>query len=709
MNKLKITIFVLTIVLSGLFLFAGSALQTDAPGVRLRAAIEKEEVEGDLQAAIEQYKKIVADNGDNRVIAARALLRLGGCYEKLGREEAQKTYRQLIHDFPDQVDAVQVAKEKLTLLEKGSSNMSLRLVWEGPEVDITGETSPDGRYICYTDWDTGDIAIHNLTTGENRRLSGQTENDGSWADSSRWSPDGRFVAYTWITQGDTADLRIVAVDKGEPRILFPYKDFKWLSVEDWSPDGRQILVKLYNEISMRNDGSVSLVSVADGSVQHLKKMDRMVTVEGGYMEFSPDGRYIAYDLRNESPSGGITSSADKDIYLLSVDGEIQIPLVKNPANDRLLGWTPAGRNILFASNRTGAVDAWMLPVKDGKPSGEARIVRKGIGAVSPLGFTRDGSYLYGSGKDMLNIYIATLNGKSDSKTATYKKLELPLEGHNDLPTFSPDGKRLAFIRGSRSGGICIHDLETGEEKTFPLNLQPISLGWAPDGSSILIDALSEQRSFVVTIDTLTGETKPVFPTDKDVREERYAMPSWSPDGRTVYWVRVTWMMDGNPQWAIIAKDIGTGQIKTVYEESLRLPIRTPMISVSPDGAWLAAFSIPMGGNNGGATEWLLRIISTMDGKAHDLFRFVNATNQSLFALWSTDGRYIFFPGIRPGEETWDVWYVPVEGGEPKGLGLNQTRITYISFHPDGKRFAFSSHGPTVHGPEVWMMENFLTQ
>jgi hypothetical protein len=80
MNISKTAIFVSTIALSGLFLFAGSALQIDAPGVRLRAAIEKEEVEGDLQAAIEQYKEIIAENGDDRAVAARALFRLAGCY-----------------------------------------------------------------------------------------------------------------------------------------------------------------------------------------------------------------------------------------------------------------------------------------------------------------------------------------------------------------------------------------------------------------------------------------------------------------------------------------------------------------------------------------------------------------------------------------------------------------------------------------------------
>jgi Tol biopolymer transport system component len=449
---------------------------------------------------------------------------------------------------------------------------------------------------------------------------------------------------------------------------------------------------------------------ADGSVRHLMKMGR-ADEEQDHMQFSPDGRYIAYDHQNESTSGDITFPTEKDIYLLSADGKIQIPLVRNPANDRLLGWTPDGRNILFTSDRTGAVDVWMLPVKDGRPSGEARIVSKGIGAGSPLGFTRDGSFFYGGGKDMWNIYIATLESKSVSKTATYIKLGLPLEGRNGTAEISPDGNRLTFIRSSNRSGtgpgaiaesvLCIHGLETGEEKTFPLNLQPSSLRWAPDGSSILIGASHDMKSFVATIDAMTGEIKPVFQIDKDIREELYISPDWSPDGHTVYCVKC-----GGGQCAIIAKDLETGQIRTVYEETSRLPL----ISVSPDGKWLAAYEASITeARKAGATERILKIISTEHGNARELSRFVNATNHTLFPRWSIDGRYIFFPGIRPGEETWDVWYVPVEGGKPNGLGLALHRIQDISFHPDGVRFSFSSFGPATNGPEVWVMENFLPE
>jgi Tol biopolymer transport system component len=701
-NILKALLIVQLLGFGG-FLFPSNSAQDGNEAERLlQKAIVLEDVDGNLPAAIEQYKNIAGKKGVDRPVAAEALLRLAGCYEKLGQTEAQKTYEQLIRDYPDQIDIVKVAKAKLTLLEKGSTNMNMRLVWEGPDVELMGEPSPDGRYICYTDWDTGDLAIHDLTTGENRRLSGQKKDDGSFAEECRWSPDGKFIAYTWYDQGDNYDVRVVGVDGTKPRIIVPN-----VCVEDWSPDGTQLLVRRGYE-----EGFVSLVSVSDGSVRHLVKMGR-ADVERNHMQFSPDGKYIAYDQQNESTSQGISYPTDKDIYLLSTDGKTQVPLVKNPANDYLLGWTPDGRGILFASNRSGAVDAWVMPVTDGKQAGEATMVRKDIGAISPLGFTRDGAYFYGSGKDLWNIYIATIDRKAGKMTATYKKLELPFEGRNEAPEISPDGKRIAFVRtsgrsGTGPGGIssnslCIHDLETGEEKSYPFNLNPSSLRWSPDGSSILICGFHERKSFVGIVDLRTGETKAIFPADKDILEELYLSADWSSDGRSVYCVLVRGA-GGDPECSILGKNLETGQTRVVYREGKAMP----GISVSPDGKWLASYgSLIKESAKGGANERILQIISIDDGDAHELCRFVNASNAGDLPRWSRDGRYIFFSGIRPGDKTWDVWYVPVGGGEPKGLGLSMHRIQQISPHPDGSRFAFHSLGPTVHGPEVWVMSNFL--
>ncbi len=42
------------------------------------------------------------------------------------------------------------------------------LVWQGEKVDVGGSVSPDGRYISFTDWDTGDLSLRDISTNTNR-------------------------------------------------------------------------------------------------------------------------------------------------------------------------------------------------------------------------------------------------------------------------------------------------------------------------------------------------------------------------------------------------------------------------------------------------------------------------------------------------------------------------------------------------------------
>jgi Tol biopolymer transport system component len=677
-------------------LFALGALAAQNGHDQFQKALAKERGEGNLEEAIALYQKVIDETKDE-ALAAQAQLRIGFCYEKLGRQEAQKAFQKVVDKYPAQIEIVKTAREKLALLqkgpdlpEKGTSQTSLRLVWEGPEVELMGAASPDGRYICYTDWETGDLAIHDLRTGGKRRLTGQAKWDGSWVENSRWSPDGKLIAYTW-DMGVKAELRIAGLDGVKPRILYQGEGYP--SVMDWSPDAKLILVVLY---SSRGERSFALIDVSDGSVRDLKKTGLPTGFMSGQMKFSPDGRYIAFDLRN-------------DIDLLSTDGTTEIPLVRHPANDRLLGWTPDGTNLLFASDRSGAIDAWLLPVAEGRPAGEAELLRKDIGGISPLGFTRDGAFFYGHGKDTQKIYLASLERKAGAFTATYQKVELPYEGRNHAPEYSPDGKRLAYIRQAvprmdSSNTLCVFSPETGEEKTTALDLQQVSnIAWAPDGSSIMVAGSGEMRTFIGRVDLGTGAITAIFPSDKDAREEVYMAPAWSPDGRIVYCVHGVQLTAAEPSLSIIAKELSTGRTWDVSKMSA--PYNLPMFSVSPDGRSLASLEHPRG--PAASKEMILKVIAPENGEARELARFERGSSNVVQPRWSADGQSIFFSGVRKGEEKWDIWVVPFEGGEPRKLGLDLYRIAYISPLSNGKRIVFSSLGPTLHGPEVWVMENFL--
>jgi tetratricopeptide (TPR) repeat protein len=82
--------------------------------VQLEAAIHKEIVMGDLAGAMEIYRGILADGAAPRPVAAKALLQMGQCLEKLGQsEEAYAKYQRLVSEYSDQSTELTQARVRL--------------------------------------------------------------------------------------------------------------------------------------------------------------------------------------------------------------------------------------------------------------------------------------------------------------------------------------------------------------------------------------------------------------------------------------------------------------------------------------------------------------------------------------------------------------------------------------------------------------------
>ncbi len=145
-----------------------------------------------------------------------------------------------------------------------------------------------------------------------------------------------------------------------------------------------------------------MVSTSDGALKVLKT----VTWENPNPLFSPDGKFIAYDLPTEQ------DRQQRDIYLLATDGSRETALVEHPANEFLLGWSGNGDRIFFSSDRTGATSVFSVAVARGKRAGEPRLVKRGVGAMKPLGMTADGTLLYGLPGGMQDVHIAEVDPAS---------------------------------------------------------------------------------------------------------------------------------------------------------------------------------------------------------------------------------------------------------------------------------------------------------
>ena len=108
-------------VLSGvLFVLAMSVpmIAQQAQDLYQRGLIQ-EHAAGHLEDAIALYKQAAGAEGADRLLAARALVRAAGLYEKLGRRpEAANLYFEVMRAYPEQRDEVRLAQERLKILRR---------------------------------------------------------------------------------------------------------------------------------------------------------------------------------------------------------------------------------------------------------------------------------------------------------------------------------------------------------------------------------------------------------------------------------------------------------------------------------------------------------------------------------------------------------------------------------------------------------------
>ncbi len=237
--RLSLSLVTLWILLLG----AGTALAQNGYDL-FHQALLREKVEGDLEGTIELYQRIVEEHGENRPLAAKALVQMGQCWEKLGRAEARQTYERVLRDYADQPEQVSAAQARLAALTRAAasarpSTMLTRRVWQGRGGGLGGSLAPDGRHFTFTDWTTGgDLAVLELPTGRTRRLTDQRsspEYDYAW--SSAISPDGRRVVFQWWDGRDKQyEIRTVGFDGSEPRVLYANEEVNYPLPLQWSPE-----------------------------------------------------------------------------------------------------------------------------------------------------------------------------------------------------------------------------------------------------------------------------------------------------------------------------------------------------------------------------------------------------------------------------------------------------------------------------------------
>ncbi len=487
-------------------------------------ALTKERAEGNLEEAIKLYQQVVKTSKD-KSLAAKAQLRIGICYGKLGQKNTKKAlgaFQKVIDNYPGQTEAVRVAREKLALLIRAQSviekeQKEFRITKIHTEKKREGYISPDGKKLALID--KGNIWIRDMFSGEETHIV----NDRSEILDILWSPDCETISYLNLAW----DVSVVPVKGGTPKTIIKAKsDFiksgNVIYPSCWTADSKNIVFKDTTKglFSMPKEGGKWKEIYKYSSPEEGKRRIREVMV------LSPDGKFIAYDP---------TIDGNQDIYIMPVGNKESIRITHDPSNDSWPQWSNDGKWLSFYSERSRNTELWAVGINpDGKPSSKPIQVSRGEARGGT--WTNDGNIIFSTSEGVVNLFTANLDGSEEVQVTKIKGAV--------YPRWSPDGKTIVFTRENKDIGkraIWTIPSQGGEEKHLSVGEFPI---WSPNGKFIAFNAKLRSFPFKTVLSIIPsegGDPKELMNHDGFLRNL-----DWSPDGKYIAFSYSRRKNDKNP-------------------------------------------------------------------------------------------------------------------------------------------------------------------
>jgi Tol biopolymer transport system component len=492
---------------------------------------------------------------------------------------------------------------------------------EGP--DNVPRFSPDGSSILFVRDEGGMLSLYRqaLVGGTARRLVAD-------AGEGEMAPDGERVAFIRVLEDGLATSAIGVAGAREGGGELIYRTERLLYGVRWSPDGTAIAAVASGIAGNAPDNRVVLLDAESGELLDEESdalstpLSSPVWTAGGSLVFARAGTLVGDQgeptsrvVRREPRSGrevvlfheenlfpilGLRAHATtidvlgqgrlvlhqtevgQHLYQVAAPGTIgPLTLTRGEGRDRQPTHAPDGRRVLFASNRSGNLDLWMVDrdgmvlrqitddeaqdwdpayaadgrriawssdrgghleiwVADANGTGARQVSDDGQGAENPS-FTPDGEWIvYASANPAKRgVWIVRSGGGSARQIASGAFL---------TPEVSPDGRFVSAVQrdlDETRTTIRVFELATGRVVPFeivvtaPARAPGIVLGrsrWLPDGSAIAFVGFDEQgRAGVFAQDFVPGEDtaatrRPLAGFHDDLVTESFGL---APDGSSV--------------------------------------------------------------------------------------------------------------------------------------------------------------------------------
>jgi len=483
-----------------------------------------------------------------------------------------------------------------------------------PEYADQGKMSPNGRYLVFVKGRTDifrkgyrgssntDIFLYDFKEKKYSKLTNFEGNDMF----PLWGPDSRTIYFVSDKDGTMNLYRMVIDGSGKTQLTFFKED--GIRFPEISRDGKII--------AFERQFDLYRYEVASGKVS---KMDIHLPVDyvnnpviyknysGNATEFtvSPDGKLAAFVVRGE-------------IFVINENGRFLKQITESPWRDDQVTWAPNSDSLVFVSDREGSRDIYMVTSGDPQQKMLSRTTR--LKTVKLIG------------------------GKSEEHS----------------PQFSPDGRKLAFIRGK--GDLVIYDFKERKERTVLKGWAEPDFAWSPDSRWLAYSVEdNEFNSDIFLLNLETGEKYNVSQhPDYDLT------PRWSADGKRLAFISKR-IGDNYDIWMVFLRKVDEERTDEEWEEIFTDKKKEKEKSDS------------------------LRVI--IDDPEHLYKRLRRVT--SLPGVegdfdWSPDGQFIVFNSNTAGKS--DLWKIKWNGKELKQLTSTDERPEKIRWHVRNKKIYYLKKG-----------------
>jgi Tol biopolymer transport system component len=705
-------------------LFAVGNINTSiaqTPEQLYQKGLGKEEGEGALQDAIDNYSKVADNSKADQSLQAKALLHIGMCYEKLGMQEAVKAYQRLVNNYPAQKNEVSFARERLSKLVQVTDKVSeASLIPKFTKIKIPTRLlpgvrlSPDGKALAHVA--DKKLWLTPLTGNVGPDFPGNPVqiNTGDveveWTGLA-WSGDGKWIAFNDMGSKDKPEAEkynqgifVIPSGGGKPKkVIENYRDTRVVNyMISLSPDGKTLA-----HTSVENNEQHIYLTQVDGGLPK-----RLVEMQARGPSFSPDGKMIAFVQDKDLGRG----EGELGLWIVATNGGTPLFLA-DAGKAASPVWSPDGSMIAFIDD-TKKKQVNIVEVKDNRDiSDKVTIidVPEGNGEIILLaGWTPDNKL------GLLNI-----------SEREFSLFTLPAEGGQAAivsadcyafqPRWSHDGKQIFYVEPPREGAnrfdkiaLSVVSASGGTTQPMPGEFFGKTIRQLPYQSG---NRISPDGKMIVTAAYTSADTSGVgeWPNSKiwkisldgKVAEQitstqgQYAdmCPSWSPDGKKVAFIRTS-LKDGPELYdksSIFSVSSSGGEPEMLIPETDKY-INSAVWS--PDGKMIAYLTREKEAAEGAQQAKLMNVINMEDGTTR-IVGEVPQANVNIELAWSPDSRRIAFNGDNV------IKIMNVADGKTEDIktSLVDVDIWHLDWSSDGKQFVF--FGMKGGNAEFWLMENFL--